>query len=398
MSWTRETDDRWGDYRATLFQLPTGRPAAPWLRGPGPFAVVSARNPGTDLSADENELRHEALRRRLESARLEHAEVIGAAPDRSHSELSFAVRCDREQALELGGSQQQEAVFFVEAGRLLLLPCLDESPETNLAAWVERFETSPPSCLLHVPHASMHVPDDVLSELKLGPAELAAELALVTDHFTDELFAPPAEGFGQVRHGVSRLVVDPERFEDDAQEPMAKRGWGVLYERTADGRPLRPRPSAARREELLERHYRPHHAQLAAGVRAALAHHGRALIVDGHSFPDAPLPCDPDQSLPRPDICLGTDEFHSPPALVEALRQECDEIGWSVDVNRPYAGALVPMEFFRRDARVASVMIEVNRRLYLDGDCRRGVGFADLRAGVRRLVRTAARATEEGAC
>jgi N-formylglutamate amidohydrolase len=35
-------------------------------------------------------------------------------------------------------------------------------------------------------------------------------------------------------------------------------------------------------------------------------------------------------------------------------------------VNRPFAGALVPMKFFRKDARVSALMLEVNRRLYVD--------------------------------
>ena len=29
-------------------------------------------------------------------------------------------------------------------------------------------------------------------------------------------------------------MVDPERFEDDAREPMAARGQGVVYTRTSD--------------------------------------------------------------------------------------------------------------------------------------------------------------------
>lgn len=40
-------------------------------------------------------------------------------------------------------------------------------------------------------------------------------------------------------NGVSRLVVDPERFTDDAQEPMAAVGQGAVYTRTSDGSALR---------------------------------------------------------------------------------------------------------------------------------------------------------------
>ena len=35
-------------------------------------------------------------------------------------------------------------------------------------------------------------------------------------------------------------------------------------------------------------------------------------------------------------------------------------------VDRPFAGAIVPMRFYRTDRRVRAVMVEVNRGLYLD--------------------------------
>jgi N-formylglutamate amidohydrolase len=42
------------------------------------------------------------------------------------------------------------------------------------------------------------------------------------------------------------------------------------------------------------------------------------------------------------------------------------EAGYSVAVDAPFAGALVLLSFYRKDDRVLSVMIEVNRRLYMD--------------------------------
>jgi N-formylglutamate amidohydrolase len=40
--------------------------------------------------------------------------------------------------------------------------------------------------------------------------------------------------------------------------------------------------------------------------------------------------------------------------------------GLEVEVNRPYAGALVPDRWYQRDNRVSAVMIEINRRLYMN--------------------------------
>ena len=58
----------------------------------------------------------------------------------------------------------------------------------------------------------------------------------MTDAFTDELFALP--NAIRVISPVSRLVLDVERLPDDS-EPMAKVGMGMIYTKTADGRPLR---------------------------------------------------------------------------------------------------------------------------------------------------------------
>jgi N-formylglutamate deformylase len=136
--------------------------------------------------------------------------------------------------------------------------------------------------VLHVPHASTVVPAGVRDQFVLGDAELERELLLMTDHFVDELFALPADEAATVRHGVSRLVLDPERFEDDAHESMARVGMGAVYTAThagdPSGRPLRRPLGPGEREALLARYYRPHHGRLERAITDALRAHGRCLI------------------------------------------------------------------------------------------------------------------------
>jgi N-formylglutamate deformylase len=89
-------------------------------------------------------------------------------------------------------------------------------------------------------------------------------------------------------------------------------------------------------------------------------------IVDCHSFSSRPLPHEPDQDPDRPDVCVGTDNFHTPTELRDALVTAASSAGLSVLVDRPFAGALVPTKHYRTNGRVKAVMIEVNRRLYMD--------------------------------
>ena len=251
------------------------------------------------------------------------------------------------------------------------------------------FPEQVPWAVIHLPHASREIPVDLRSTFLLDDEALERELDRMTDHCTDELFAATNPAVATVRFPVSRFVVDPERFEDDADEPMAQRGQGVIYTLTSGGHSLRHPPAPNEREALLNRFYRPHHARLTALVSRALEAHGKALIIDGHSFPDVPLPMERDQRAGRPDICIGTDSLHTPAPLVEALVDTCRVLGWTVRINAPYAGTIVPRSFFRQEPRVQSVLIEVNRRLYLEPDARpvrRSTDFDAVQRGVDALM------------
>ena len=138
-------------------------------------------------------------------------------------------------------------------------------------------------------------------------------------------------------------------------------------------------------------YYRPNHARLEAAVAAALDIHDRCLAIDCHSFPSAALPYElADPALARPDICIGTDDFHTPAELSSAFVAAFQQEGWSVSLNEPFAGALVPGSRYRRDRRVNAVMVEVNRHLYLcEQDATPLPAFADVAKGVRRCCMAA---------
>ena len=114
---------------------------------------------------------------------------------------------------------------------------------------------------------------------------------------------------------------------------------------------------------------------------------GCALIVDGHSFASEPFFRDQDQRKPRPDFNLGTSGFHTPPALVEAAVEYLQAEGYRVGVDWPYSGTLVPEAFYEQNSSVHSIMIEINRDLYLKpGTSVRSSGFDSCRSVVQGLL------------
>jgi N-formylglutamate deformylase len=137
--------------------------------------------------------------------------------------------------------------------------------------------------VLHIPHASSVIPVDLRETLLLDDDALRSELLIMTDWHTDHLFAFP--GTEAVVNQISRLVCDPERFVDDAREPMVDFGMGMVYTRTHRFGILRQPPTQQAREVLLNRFYRPHHIRLEGAISAVLERFGWCLLLDCHSFP-----------------------------------------------------------------------------------------------------------------
>jgi N-formylglutamate amidohydrolase len=218
----------------------------------------------------------------------------------------------------------------------------------------------------------------------------------MTDAFTDELFAPTPFEAVRVVFPVSRLVCDVERFPDDVDEPMALRGMGAVYVKTTDGRPLREHLTAAERARLIETWYRPHHQKLTKLVEQLTAGGRGCIIVDCHSFSSRPLPHEPDQDPVRPDVCIGTDEWHTPERLRDELVAAASGGGFSVLVNRPFAGALVPAKHYRREPNVRAIMIEINRRIYIDEQTgERLARFDDVRKAISEMLAVVGRIRNE---
>lgn len=237
--------------------------------------------------------------------------------------------------------------------------------------------------ILHIPHSSTVIPDDLRGSFLLDDRELRLELLAMTDMHTNRLFC--LRDAKKLIFPVSRLVCDPERFRNDGDESMSKIGMGAVYTSTHKLTRLRS-TDCAEREAILKRFYDAHHRKFYELTKRALAENGHCLIVDCHSFPSKALPYE-DETLDRPDICIGTDDFHTPKQLAEKLRESFETRGYRTEFNTPFAGSIVPIEFFGKDKRVASIMVEVNRILYMnESDGKRNESFEKTRCAISAAI------------
>ena len=214
--------------------------------------------------------------------------------------------------------------------------------------------------LLHIPHASVVIPfyDGYINDqLKIEKEQLK-----LTDWYTDELFFSSSDTL--IKAPFSRLFCDVERFENDADEVMSKYGMGAVYTHFDSGELMRE-VTPNLRNSIMQEYYWKHHNEFTLAVSNELEKNGTCLIVDCHSYPSTPITRDLNQSPQRTDFNIGIDPFHTPQFLIDASVAFFEEKGYSLGVDWPYSGTIVPMAFYQKNPNVYSIMLEINRGLYL---------------------------------
>tara|TARA_Y100000385_G_scaffold25800_1_gene24591 strand:+ start:392 stop:1135 length:744 start_codon:yes stop_codon:yes gene_type:complete len=214
--------------------------------------------------------------------------------------------------------------------------------------------------ILHIPHSSNKIP--LKEGYILKEKVLENEVLKLTDWHTEDLYS--AKNCESIIFEFSRIFCDPERFSDDSREPMAKVGMGALYEKTDDGEIMRV-ISKELRSKILNEYYFEHHSKLNDAVKEQLKLNNRALILDCHSFPDIPMKRSQHKIVPRPDFNIGTDKFHTPKRLIDISTDFFKQKKFTLGIDYPFSGSIVPMEYYKKDKKVESIMLEINRKLYL---------------------------------
>ena len=214
--------------------------------------------------------------------------------------------------------------------------------------------------VFHIPHSSTNIPFNTGFNVEL----MQNEIELLTDWATDKIF--DVNEITKVVPQFSRIFCDVERLPDE-QEEMFVKGRGFFYTHTDNGNVLRENINQIK-EKIYNDYYLPHHKLFNQKVNSKLDKHNVVNIIDCHSFTDIPFESDLNKNTNRPDVCLGIDEFHTPKYLLNYIKNIFEKEKLTVGINNPYRGTIVPLEHYQKNNKVHSIMIEINRKLYMENN------------------------------
>lgn len=229
------------------------------------------------------------------------------------------------------------------------------------------------------PHSGCRYPSDMGARASLNAISLGSAEDTGVDQLVD---TAPGLGIPLILAHVSRTYVDLNRAPTDL-DPLLIRdvpaiegsgtagakvaaGYGVIPRKTGDGQDLYDRSlSLAEAEARLQGVHQPYHVALGLLMQEARAQNGFAVLLDWHSMPGS---IGTRRSGARgPDVVLGDRHGTSCDVrLTRRLRSLFEEAGWSVALNRPFAGGYTTQTWGRPDQNFHAIQIELSRALYLD--------------------------------
>jgi len=215
--------------------------------------------------------------------------------------------------------------------------------------------------LLHIPHAGLKVPKWFYKGLTISKDEFRKYNLIMSDLNVDYLFKD-LKGI-KIKSKYSRLFCDVERFRNDEDEVMSKYGEGVVYTRTYDGILFHNHDNKYKNKVL--KYYDKYHKKLDKISKKLLKKDNTLLILDLHSFSDTMASTWFKE--PFPDICIGVEEKYYDEKILHQIITSITNKGYTYKINHPYKGSLVPNIIYNNKikGKVISIMIEVNKRVYL---------------------------------
>ncbi len=207
--------------------------------------------------------------------------------------------------------------------------------------------------LVSVPHAGLSIPPEVEGLCILEEQDIIED----SDEGASEIYYPLRnEVTAFVTTDIARAIVDMNRKEDN---------WGkdgVIKTHTCWDVPVYKEPlSEEVITSLIERHYRPYHAQLShlsKGVRLGL---------DCHTMAEKGPPVAPDAGSKRPRVCLSNGDGST--CLQEWLISLSDcfskAFGDDVSMNVPFKGGHITRSHAKE---IPWIQIELSREPFISNE------------------------------
>ena len=112
-------DAVWQLYKQTVFLLEQP------LNSQLSFAIITAYNPqGQQCNLGYNHSQDNKLQADIDILGCVYRKLWGCSPALDYAEKSWMISTDKTTAIKLAEKYQQNALYWVEQGELLLLPCL----------------------------------------------------------------------------------------------------------------------------------------------------------------------------------------------------------------------------------------------------------------------------------
>ena len=202
------------------------------------------------------------------------------------------------------------------------------------------------------------------------------------DPYVDKIFRNVINmGIPAIYALFPRAFVDPNRGLRELDPKMFKgripnidfssraaAGFGVIPRCVASGERIYSKPlPAIEATRRIDAHYKPYHNRLSSLIEKTLLKFGQCLLLDCHSMPSSTFGFKDINKSNKKDIILGN-RFGKTcaPEILEAAKTILIDLGFSVAVNDPYAGAYIISHYGKPQNKVHALQLEINRELYLN--------------------------------
>jgi N-formylglutamate deformylase len=187
------------------------------------------------------------------------------------------------------------------------------------------------------------------------------------------------------------LDIDPDLIDGEWPEPLqfvSKSGLGLLKTVSRYGEPLQERKlTVAEIQHRLDGYYRPYHRELASVMDRMLTAHGFYYNLSCHCMSAVGAPTHADAGKERMDFCLGNLRGTSCTTdFIEFVAEVIRAQGFTCSVNTPYTGGELNRRYGKADGKQESIMVEINKRTFMDVKTFKKNGGFEAVQGVARAV------------